>query len=52
MKPVDNELKKREYILTQQCVKCKHARKNKIIKNDNLDKVIELSKNKIFNLPA
>ena len=41
MKPVDIELKNGEYFLTQKCQKCGHARKNKTIKEDNFDKIIE-----------
>jgi hypothetical protein len=31
-------------------LKCRHERKNKITKEDNMDKVIELSQNKIFTI--
>lgn len=50
MKPIDIELKKGEYILIQQCIKCKHIRKNKVVKEDDMNKVIEFSKNKIFTI--
>ncbi|MDD5528226.1 MAG: RNHCP domain-containing protein [Patescibacteria group bacterium] len=50
MKPIDIELKDGEYVLTQHCLKCGHTRKNKTVKEDNFDKIIELSKNKIFTI--
>jgi hypothetical protein len=51
MKPIDIELKKGEYVLTQQCLKCKHLRKNKAVKEDDINKIIEFSKDKVFTLP-
>jgi uncharacterized Zn finger protein len=50
MKPTDIGLKDGKYVLTQTCLECGHVRKNKIAAEDNMDKVIELSKNKIFSL--
>jgi hypothetical protein len=50
MKPIDIELKKGEYIVIQQCEKCKHLRKNKVTAEDNMGKVAEISHNKIFTI--
>jgi hypothetical protein len=36
--------------LIQQCVKCQHIRKNKVVKEDDMDKVIQFCKNKIFTI--
>jgi hypothetical protein len=44
MEPIGIELKNGEYILTLNCLKCGHIRKNKTISEDNFDKIVELAK--------
>jgi hypothetical protein len=50
MKPIDIELKKGQYTIVQKCQKCGHIRKNKVAKEDSMDKVAEISHNKIFTI--
>jgi rubrerythrin len=44
MEPVLVEKQKDKYVLTHRCRKCGYQKKNKVDKDDNFDKVIELSK--------
>ncbi len=48
MKPIGIELKGGKYIILHRCVKCGFERKNKIVDEDNFDKVIELGKSNLF----
>jgi len=44
MKPIDLEIKNKQYYLIQQCQKCGFKKKNKSSKNDDFNKIISLSK--------
>ena len=44
MQPIGIELKHGETRIVYQCVKCQHRHKVKKAENDNLEKIIELSK--------
>ncbi len=51
MKPIDIIIKKRgEISIKHQCIKCGKERLNKASKNDDMDKIIELSHDKHGNL--
>lgn len=39
MKPIRVDLEKQEYILTHECVKCGHSKRNKISEDDDFDEV-------------
>jgi len=43
MEPIRAEVKKEQYGVVHQCVKCKHTKKNKTSKNDSFDVLIKLS---------
>jgi hypothetical protein len=45
MDPIGIEIKNGEYVITHKCRKCGKIRKNKSADNDNIDKIIEISKN-------
>jgi rubrerythrin len=45
MDPISVEIKNGEYIITHKCRKCGKLRKNKAADDDNIDRIIELSKN-------
>lgn len=47
MKPVDFEVKNEEYSVIHKCLLCDHTKKNRISKEDNLEILINISKNKI-----
>jgi Zn finger protein HypA/HybF involved in hydrogenase expression len=44
MRPISLKIKNGDYILKHKCVKCGHEKNNKISKEDDFDKLIELSK--------
>lgn len=44
MEPVFVEHERQEYILTHNCLKCGHKKRNKINDNDNFDVVVALAK--------
>ncbi len=44
MMPVSVELKSGEYIILHECNKCKHKKKNKTSKQDNIEKILEIMK--------
>lgn len=44
MTPIDFELKKGDYIIIHQCNKCGHIKKNKVLKEDNIDILLKISK--------
>lgn len=46
MKPVDFEIKNGEYSVIHECVTCGHKKKNRLEKDDNLEILINMSKNK------
>lgn len=37
MKPIRVELEKQEYIITHECVKCGHSKRNKMAEDDDFD---------------
>jgi len=43
MKPINVENGRKGFAITFRCEKCGHVRKNKSSKEDNMDKIIELS---------
>jgi len=45
MEPTAIEIKAGENIITHHCLKCGHEKKNKTVKADEMDKIIEISKN-------
>ena len=45
MQPTRVEKKRKDYILTHQCLKCREDKKCKLSKNDDFSQVIEISKN-------
>jgi len=44
MAPVGVEYRDQTYSITHKCLKCGHAKKNKLADDDDFDRVIELSK--------
>lgn len=46
MRPVDFDTKDGEYIIIQRCNKCGHIKRNKLSGNDNLEKLLDIAKNK------
>jgi predicted RNA-binding Zn-ribbon protein involved in translation (DUF1610 family) len=44
MAPMDIEIKSGEYIISHECIKCGHEKKNKTVEADDMDKIIEISK--------
>ena len=47
MKPIDFEIKNGQYSVIHECVTCKHKKKNRLEKDDDLEILINISKNKI-----
>ncbi len=43
MKPIDLEQRADEQAIIQHCIKCGFERKNKVVKEDDVDEVIKLS---------
>ncbi len=43
MEPISVENKSDEQILTHQCIKCGHQKKNKISKDDSFEEILKLS---------
>jgi len=46
MKPIDFEMKNGEYVIIHKCQKCKHEKKNRTSKKDDLKILLEISKSK------
>jgi predicted ATP-dependent serine protease len=44
MKPIEVETKGQEYILTNQCVKCRHEKRNTSAPGDNFEELLKLIK--------
>ena len=44
MEPISVEGGRKGFIITSRCKKCGHTKRNRSSKNDNLEKIIELSK--------
>lgn len=45
MKPIGGGKKGKSYYIIQKCIKCGFERKNKLQKNDNFDKFVEITSN-------
>lgn len=43
MKPIRVDLEKQEYILTHECQKCGHSKRNKISEDDDFDEVARIA---------
>ena len=46
MKPVDFEIKKSAYSVIHQCQECGHVKKNRLEKDDDIERLLEISRNK------
>lgn len=46
MKPVDFEIKNGEYSVIHECVTCKHKKKNRLEKDDGIETLLNIAKNK------
>lgn len=44
MKPIEIQQKNGEFVILHKCTKCGFERKNKIQENDDINKIIEISK--------
>lgn len=44
MKPIDIQQKNGEFVILHKCIKCGFERKNKVQENDDINKIIEISK--------
>jgi len=47
MEPVDISVEGQEYSVVHKCVLCKYKKKNKIDKNDDFNKILELVKKRV-----
>lgn len=45
MKPIEIQQKNGEFVILHKCIKCGFERKNKVQENDDINKIIEISKN-------
>ena len=43
MEPIRVEVKNREYTIVHKCLKCGFGRKNKAVKDDNFDMLVQIS---------
>lgn len=50
MEPIAVGYEKQKYFIYHECQKCHMIKKNKITKNDNFEKLLEISKNSSINL--
>lgn len=44
MKPIEIQQKNGEFVILHKCIKCGFERKNKVQENDDISKIIEISK--------
>ena len=44
MKPIEIQQKNGEFVILHNCIKCGFERKNKVQENDDINKIIEISK--------
>ena len=44
MKPIEIQQKNGEFVILHKCIKCGFERKNKVQENDDINKIIEISK--------
>lgn len=48
MEPIQFEILKGAYVITHQCTRCDHSRKNKMANDDSLEAMLALTSQRIF----
>ncbi len=43
MRPIRVELEKQEYIITHECIKCGHSKRNKMSEDDDFDVITQIA---------